>query len=107
MASTSLMTEVRSTARALATIALGMVIGFALASGVLAAGETSGGSARANPRGSAGTAGDQPAQVDKPMSGEMKKKGMMQGDVKKAARKWDRKMKDMMENEAQQRGAVK
>lgn len=41
------------------------------------------------------------------MSGEMKKKGMMQGDVKKAARKWDQKMKDMMENEAQQRGAVK
>lgn len=38
-------------------------------------------------------------KMDEPMAGEMKKKGMKQGDVKKHGEKWDRKMKDMVGNE--------
>ena len=48
-----------------------------------------------------------PAPSDKPMPIKMKKEGMMQGDVKKAGKNWDQKMKDKMKQEekaASQRG---
>lgn len=38
-------------------------------------------------------------KMDQPMPGEMKKEGMMKGDVKKAAEKKQRDMKDVMEKE--------
>ena len=41
----------------------------------------------------------EPMKMDEPMSGEMKKKGMKKGDVKKAAEKKEREMRDMIENE--------
>lgn len=40
-----------------------------------------------------------PMKMDQPMPGEMKKEGMMKGDVKKAAAKKQRDMKDVMEKE--------
>ena len=42
---------------------------------------------------------NEPMKMDEPMSGEMKKKGMKKGDVKKAAEKKEREMRDMIENE--------
>jgi hypothetical protein len=42
---------------------------------------------------------DEPLKMDAPMSGEMKKKGMKQGDVKKHEEQWDRKMKEMIGKE--------
>ncbi|MEA3153352.1 MAG: hypothetical protein QOK44_941 [Betaproteobacteria bacterium] len=42
---------------------------------------------------------DEPLKMDAPMSGEMKKKGMKQGDVKKREEQWDRKMKEMIGKE--------
>ena len=41
-----------------------------------------------------------PMKMDEPMHGEMKKKGMKKGDVKKAAKKKEREMKPMLEREA-------
>jgi hypothetical protein len=41
----------------------------------------------------------EPMKMDEPMSGEMKKKGMKQGDVKKQGEQWDEKMKEMIEKE--------
>jgi hypothetical protein len=38
-------------------------------------------------------------KMDEPMAGEMKKKGMKQGEVKKNEEKWDRKMKEMIGKE--------
>ena len=38
-------------------------------------------------------------KMDEPMHGQMKKKGMKKGDVKKAAEKKHRDMKPMMEKE--------
>lgn len=49
--------------------------------------------------------GDEPAKapvpmkMDQPMAGEMKKEGMTKGDVRKAAAKKQRDMKDAMEKE--------
>jgi hypothetical protein len=40
-----------------------------------------------------------PMKMDEPMHGEMKKKGMKKGDVKKAAEKKGRRMKPMVERE--------
>ena len=40
-----------------------------------------------------------PMKTDQPMSGEMKKEGMMKGDVREAAAKKQRDMKDVMEKE--------
>jgi hypothetical protein len=40
-----------------------------------------------------------PMKMDEPMHGEMKKKGMKKGDVKKAAERKEREMKPMMEKE--------
>ena len=40
-----------------------------------------------------------PMKMDEPMPGEMKKEGMMKGDVKAAAAKKQRDMKDVMEQE--------
>ena len=41
----------------------------------------------------------QSMKMDEPMYGEMKKKGMKRGDVRKAAEKKERAMKPMMEEE--------
>ena len=41
-----------------------------------------------------------PMKMDEPMHGEMKKKGMKKGDVKKAAKKKEREMKPILEREA-------
>ena len=67
------------------------VIGFALASSVCGADQNAGGSVPARPAESTAKTADRPAHTDKPMAGNMKKKGMMQGDVKKAAAEWDQK----------------
>jgi len=40
-----------------------------------------------------------PMKMDEPMHGEMKKKGMKKGDVKRAAEEKRREMKSAMENE--------
>ena len=40
-----------------------------------------------------------PMKMNEPMAGEMKKDSMTKGDVKKAAEKKDRDMKEMMEKE--------
>ena len=40
-----------------------------------------------------------PAKMEEPMAGKMKKPGMKQGDVKKAAEKKQRAMKPMLEKE--------
>jgi len=40
-----------------------------------------------------------PMKMNQPMRGEMKKEGMMKGDVKKAAAKKRKDMKDVMEKE--------
>lgn len=48
-----------------------------------------------------------PMNMDAPMAGGMKKEGMTLGDVKKAEKKWDRKMREMMEKEQQSRAAEK
>ena len=40
-----------------------------------------------------------PAKMEEPMAGKMKKPGMIQGDVKKAAEKKSRAMKPMLEKE--------
>jgi len=41
----------------------------------------------------------EPMKMDEPMAGGMKRKDMRKGDVKKAAEKKERDMKDMIENE--------
>jgi hypothetical protein len=41
-----------------------------------------------------------PMKMDEPMHGEMKKKSMKKGDVKKAAEKTEREIKPMIEKEA-------
>ena len=41
----------------------------------------------------------EPMKMDEPMSGEMKKKGMKKGDVKKAAEEKEREMRSMIEKE--------
>jgi hypothetical protein len=41
-----------------------------------------------------------PMKMDEPMHGEMKKKGMKKGDVKKAAKKREHEMKPIREREA-------
>jgi len=38
-------------------------------------------------------------KMDQPMAGEMKKKGMKQGEVRKHEEKWDRKMKETIGRE--------
>ena len=43
--------------------------------------------------------GAKPMKMNEPMAGEMKKDSMTKGDVKKAAEKKDRDMKEMMEKE--------
>ena len=43
----------------------------------------------------------QPLNMDEPMQGGMKKKGMAKGDVKAAAQKKDKKMQEMLEKEQQ------
>jgi len=43
----------------------------------------------------------QPMKMDEPMSGEMMKKGMKKGDVKKAAEEKEREMKAKLEKEEQ------
>jgi hypothetical protein len=48
---------------------------------------------------SAAVAKSESTKMDKPMAGEMKKKGMTQGEVKKHEEKWDRKMKESVANE--------
>ena len=40
-----------------------------------------------------------PMKMDEPMHGEMKKKSMKKGDVKKAAEKKDREIRPMLERE--------
>ena len=40
-----------------------------------------------------------PMKMDEPMGGEMKKKGMKKGDVRKAAERKQREMKPTMEKE--------
>ena len=40
-----------------------------------------------------------PMKMDEPMAGEMKKQGMMKGDMKKAAENKEREMKGEMEKE--------
>jgi hypothetical protein len=52
-------------------------------------------------------AASKPMDVDAPMAGGMKKEGMKVGDVKKAAEKWDRKMRKMIEKERQPAADVK
>jgi hypothetical protein len=47
------------------------------------------------------SAKSKPMNMDEPMAGGMKKEGMKVGDVKKAAAKWDRKMRKMIETEQQ------
>jgi hypothetical protein len=58
---------------------------------------------------SAAVANSESRNRDEPMAGEMKKKGMKQGEVKKHEEKWDRKMKEMVGNEekARARGTTK
>ena len=41
-----------------------------------------------------------PMKMDEPMHGEMKKKSMKKGDVKKAAEKREREIKPILEREA-------
>ena len=41
-----------------------------------------------------------PMKMDEPMHGEMTKKSMKKGDVKKSAQKKDREMKQIIEKEA-------
>ena len=41
-----------------------------------------------------------PMKMDEPMHGEMKKKSMKKGDVRKAAKKKEREMKPILEREA-------
>lgn len=41
----------------------------------------------------------EPMKMDEPMSGEMKKKGMKKGDVKKAAEEKEREMRGTIEQE--------
>jgi hypothetical protein len=48
----------------------------------------------------AAEAPSKPMKMDEPMHGEMKKKSMKKGDVKKAAEKKDREMNPMIEKEA-------
>jgi hypothetical protein len=43
----------------------------------------------------------QPLNMDEPMQGGMKKKGMLKGDVKASAEKKDKKMQEMLEKEEQ------
>jgi len=43
----------------------------------------------------------QPMKMDEPMTGEMMKKGMKKGDVKKAAEEKEREMKAKLEKEEQ------
>ena len=57
---------------------------------------------------SAGDAAVQPSEqvkqslnMDEPMQGGMKRKGMLKGDVKAAAQKKDKKMQEMLEKEEQ------
>jgi hypothetical protein len=79
--------------------AVAAAIGLALGSSVLAADASSG--ARATE--------SEPMKMDEPMSGEMKKKGMKKGDVRKAAEKKEAEMRDMIEKEEESmpRGPVK
>jgi Spy/CpxP family protein refolding chaperone len=42
---------------------------------------------------------NKPMQKKEPMTGGMKKDGMMKEDVSKAARKWDEKMDEIMKKE--------
>ncbi len=42
---------------------------------------------------------DAKIKMDEPMSGEMKKEGTKKRDVQEHAKKWDRKMKAMIEKE--------
>ena len=44
-------------------------------------------------------AAHKPMKMNEPMAGEMKREGTMKGDMKKAAEKKDREMKDMMQSE--------
>jgi len=47
----------------------------------------------------ADTVHPKPMNMNEPMAGEMKKKGMKKGDVKKAAEKHDQQMQKMLEKE--------
>lgn len=46
------------------------------------------------------TSPGKPLKMDEPMHGEMKRKNMKKGDVKKAAEKKDREMKALLEKES-------
>ena len=48
-----------------------------------------------------------PMKMDEPMAGEMKRDDMTKGDVKKAAEKKDREMREALEKEQRSAGAVK
>jgi hypothetical protein len=49
----------------------------------------------------------EPMDPDMPMKGEMKKKGMKRGDVKKAAQKKKQVMQEMMDAEAARKAPAK
>jgi hypothetical protein len=49
----------------------------------------------------ADSAKTKPMNMDEPMAGGMKKEGMKVGDVKRAAEKWDGKMRKMIKEEQQ------
>jgi hypothetical protein len=99
MSGASSIAAAQTTGRTWAMIVLGMVIGFTLESRAHGAGDNAGGSEPAHRAESTGKTADHSAHMDKPMAGKMKKKGMMQGDVNKAAGGWDQKMKEIMEKE--------
>jgi len=79
----------RALVRGAAACVVVTAIGLAFGVGALAADE---------PRVAQATESE-PMKMDEPMSGEMKRKGMKKGDVKRAAEKKEREMKDMIENE--------
>ena len=53
------------------------------------------------------TAKTKPMNMDEPMPTKMAKPGMKMGDVKKAAEKKDREMRDALKKEQQSAGTVK
>jgi len=75
--------------RGAAVCALAAAAGLALGFGALAADAPA--VAQATQR--------EPMRMDEPMSGEMKKKGMKKGDVKKAAEEKEREMRGTIEQE--------
>jgi len=79
----------RALVRGAAACAVATAAGLALGFGALAADQ---------PRVAQATKSE-PMKMDEPMSGEMKKKAMKKGDVKEAAEKKEREMRDILEKE--------